>query len=190
MKCRGIVVAEIFDWYYSHSSPFGNSDLKRGRGAINNIIMLSSALKSPRDSHCTRNIFQDPWALLSRPFLLFEPPITYHSPSYFLFVCFLLSRATAAAHGTYGSFQARGQIRAAPAYTTAKQDLSHICDLCCSLWQCQILKPLSKARDQTCILMEASQIPNSLSHDRNSLSFLFILVTLQPHWPSLLSFET
>ena len=41
------------------------------------------------------------------------------------------------------------------AYTTATamQDLSHICDLCCSLQQCQILNTLSKARDGTCILM-------------------------------------
>ena len=30
---------------------------------------------------------------------------------------------------------------------TAMPDLSHICDLDCSLWQCQILNPLSEARD-------------------------------------------
>ena len=34
------------------------------------------------------------------------------------------------------------------------QDLSCICDLCCSLQQCWILNPLRKARDRTCILME------------------------------------
>ena len=39
------------------------------------------------------------------------------------------------------------------------QDLSHICDLHHSSWQCQILNPLSKARDQTCILMNLSQVP-------------------------------
>ena len=35
------------------------------------------------------------------------------------------------------------------AYTTATatQDLSRICDLCSSLQQCQIFKPLSEARD-------------------------------------------
>ena len=35
------------------------------------------------------------------------------------------------------------------AYATAraKEDLSHICDLHHSSWQCQILNPLSKARD-------------------------------------------
>ena len=37
---------------------------------------------------------------------------------------------------------------------TAMPDLSHICDLCCNLQQCQLLDPLSKARDQTCILMD------------------------------------
>ena len=37
------------------------------------------------------------------------------------------------------------------AYTTATAmpDLSSICDLHCSLWQCQILNPLGKAKDQT-----------------------------------------
>ena len=46
------------------------------------------------------------------------------------------------------------------AYTTATAmaDLSHICNLHHSYWQCRILNTLSKARDQTCILMDASQI--------------------------------
>ena len=41
-------------------------------------------------------------------------------------------------------------------YTTAMAtwDLSHICDLHHSLHQCQILNPLSEARDQTCILRD------------------------------------
>ena len=41
---------------------------------------------------------------------------------------------------------------------TATWDPSHICDLCHGSWQCQILKPLSKARDRTCVLVDASQI--------------------------------
>ena len=47
-----------------------------------------------------------------------------------------------------------------PAYTidTSTPDPSHICDLHHSLWQCQILNPLSKARDWTFILMDARQI--------------------------------
>ena len=52
-----------------------------------------------------------------------------------------------------------GQVRAAAAtagYTTATEtpDLSHICDLHCSLQQHWILNPLSEARDQTHIFMD------------------------------------
>ena len=54
------------------------------------------------------------------------------------------------------------------ATATARWDLSHICDLCCSLWQCQILHPLSEARDRTRILTETSQVLNPLSHNGNS----------------------
>ena len=44
------------------------------------------------------------------------------------------------------------------AYTTARatSDPSPICDLCCSLWHCQILNPMGKAGDQTCILTETT----------------------------------
>ena len=37
---------------------------------------------------------------------------------------------------------------------TATQDLTHVCDLRHSSQQCQILNPLSKARDWTCVLMD------------------------------------
>ena len=40
------------------------------------------------------------------------------------------------------------------AYTIAMPDPSHICDLHHRLWQHVILNPLSKARDQTCIIMD------------------------------------
>ena len=48
-----------------------------------------------------------------------------------------------------------------PAYTTAMatQDPSHIYDLYHTSWQRQIPNPLSEARDQTCMLMDTSQIP-------------------------------
>ena len=36
---------------------------------------------------------------------------------------------------------------------TASWDLSCICNLCHSLWQHQILNPLSRARDRICILV-------------------------------------
>ena len=47
-----------------------------------------------------------------------------------------------------------------PAYTTAAatRDPSLICDLHHSSWQHRILNPLSKAKDGTWVLMDASQI--------------------------------
>ena len=66
-----------------------------------------------------------------------------------------------ATHMAYGSSQARGPIRAvAVAYSTATApwDLSRICNLHHSLWQCQIINPLSEARNQTYILMDTSQV--------------------------------
>ena len=47
-----------------------------------------------------------------------------------------------------------------PAYATARTTLdpSLICNLRWSLWQHQMLNPLSKARDWTCILMETRQV--------------------------------
>ena len=62
---------------------------------------------------------------------------------YFVLFFFGLFRATPTA---YGSSQARGQIRAAAV------SLYH------SSWQCQILNPLSQARDQTCNLVVPSLI--------------------------------
>ena len=62
---------------------------------------------------------------------------------FFWFFFFLLFRAALAA---YGESQARGQTRAVAA------------GLCHSSWQRQILNLLSKARVQTFVLMDASQI--------------------------------
>ena len=47
-----------------------------------------------------------------------------------------------------------------PAYAkaTAMLDLSHVCNLLYSSWQCWILNPLSGARDQTGILMDTIQV--------------------------------
>ena len=62
---------------------------------------------------------------------------------------------------TYGGSQARGLIEAAElAYTiaTALHDLRRVCDLHHSSWQHWIHSPLSDARDQTCILMDTSQV--------------------------------
>ena len=54
---------------------------------------------------------------------------------------------------------------------TATRDLSLVCHLHHSSWQCcQILNPLSKARDRTHSLMVPSQDSFLLCHDRNSCS--------------------
>jgi len=47
-----------------------------------------------------------------------------------------------------------------PVYTTgaAMQDLSRVCDLHHSLLQCLLLNLLGEARDQTCALMDTSQV--------------------------------
>ena len=90
---------------------------------------------------------------------------------YFYLFIFLLFRATRVA---YGSFQTRGQIRAAaaslcqshqpmpepPAYAkaTAMQDPSCICNLHYSSWQHWIFNPLREARYQTWILVGTSWI--------------------------------
>ena len=67
-------------------------------------------------------------------------------------------------YGTQGmeKLLARSQIGlAAVVYTTATAtlDLSHIYKLGCSLWLCQILNPLSEARDGTLILTETMSGP-------------------------------
>ena len=79
---------------------------------------------------------------------------------FFFFSFFCLFRATSMA---YGSFQTKGQIGAVAAslhhsHSKVRSDLSLVCDLHCSLQQCQIPDPLREARDRTCILMEASRI--------------------------------
>ena len=65
------------------------------------------------------------------------------------------------------------------AIATAMPDLSCICDLHHSLWQWQILNPLSQARGRTCILMETSRICNSLSHNWNSTISLILNLPLK-----------
>ena len=70
-----------------------------------------------------------------------------------------------------------------PAYATAtaSPDPSHICDLCYSLQQCWIPKPLSRAKDQTHILMDISQVLNPLSHSWNSS-----VLSLEKEYPCVL----
>ena len=92
---------------------------------------------------------------------------------YILFYFILLFRAALTA---FGSSQARGRNGATgAAYATvlATLNLSQICDLHNSLWQHQILNPLSKARDQIHMLMNISRVLNPLSHNVNDLFFSF-----------------
>ena len=56
------------------------------------------------------------------------------------------------------------------ATATAMPDPSCICGLHSSLQQCQILNPLSEARDRSCILKAASQALNLLGYNGNSIS--------------------
>ena len=86
-------------------------------------------------------------------------------------IFFFLFRATPA---TYGSSQARVKLELQLLGTaTATQDPSHICNLCYSSWQHQILNPLSEAKDGTHILMDISLVLNLLSHSRNSTILIF-----------------
>ena len=61
----------------------------------------------------------------------------------------------------YGSSQAKvPKELQLPAYTTAMAmgDLNCICDLYQSSWQCQIPDPLSEARDDTGVFMDARHV--------------------------------
>ena len=60
------------------------------------------------------------------------------------------------------------------AYTTATamRDPCRVCELHHSLQQHQILNPLSKARGQTCILMDASQVYTEPQWELQHLVFL------------------
>ena len=63
-----------------------------------------------------------------------------------------------------------------PTYVTATatQDSSQIFDLPHSSWQRRILNPMSKARDQTYILVDTRQVCNPLSHNGSAKIFLHI----------------
>jgi len=78
------------------------------------------------------------------------------SPAPFLFSVFLgwhLQHMEVPRLGVQSELQPRTYARA-----TATPDASPDCDLHRSSWQCQILNPLSKARDQTCVLVDTSWV--------------------------------
>ena len=76
--------------------------------------------------------------------------------------------------GSYTGVQSELQL---PAYTTATAtlDLSHICDLSHSSWQQQVLNTLDEVRDQTCVLMDASQIHFHCATDGNSPHYILCI---------------
>ena len=74
----------------------------------------------------------------------------------------------------YGISSARGQIRASAAslwHSHSKADLSCVCDLCHSLQQLWILKPLSQPASS----QRLHRVLNPLSHNRNSPISFFVL---------------
>ena len=77
-----------------------------------------------------------------------------------LFRFFLFPSLFRAAPAAYGSFQARSRTGAVAAglHHTAAQDLSHVWDLHHTQQQCQVLNPLSDARNQTHIVMDTSWV--------------------------------
>ena len=80
---------------------------------------------------------------------------------FFFFFSFMTTPAA------YGISSARGQIRASAAslwHSHSKADLSCVCDLCHSLQQLWILKPLSQPASS----QRLHRVLNPLSHNRNS----------------------
>ena len=111
----------------------------------------------------------------------------------FFFFFFFFFRAAPTAYGV-PQLGVESELQL-PACTTATAipDPSHICTICHRLWQCQIFNPLSKAREQTCILMDL-RVLYPLSHDGNSHlsstcadgNYAAAAVTLDPlHYPTV-----
>ena len=76
-----------------------------------------------------------------------------------------------AAPVAYRSSRARGQIGAAAgAFATAMATLDphHICELCHSLWQCQMLNPQGETSVKPAFSQRQHQVFNPLSHHRDS----------------------
>ena len=94
--------------------------------------------------------------LMKENCFLVEKTCSCQREVFFFFFCIFRTAPAA-----YGGSQPRGPIGAAPAglhHSLSNADLSCVFDLHQSLWQCQILNPLSEARDRTLVLMHTSQV--------------------------------
>ena len=89
-----------------------------------------------------------------------------------------------AAHVAYESSQARGWIGAvAASHSTAVSRHPS------RMWQCQILNPLSEARDWNCIHMDTNWVLNLSGYDgRSFCHFLMLTTILWVHIPTLFPF--
>ena len=108
--------------------------------------------------------------LLYNTFLIIFQIVQYH-------FCFFLLRPHLQ-HMEVPRLRVRLQLQPL-AYATAiaMPVPSLICDLHHSSQQLQILNPLNKVRDETCVLTDGSQICFLLNHDRNTQ--YHFLITLQ-----------
>ena len=109
------------------------------------------------------------------PYVYFPFVGVYKGLWLIFFFFFAFFRAALAAHG---SSQARCRIRATAAglyHSHSMQDQSHVYNLHHSSWQRQIPDPLSKASDQTHILMDTSQIHFHCTTTGTLLHFIFYL---------------
>ena len=128
--------------------------------------------KLPRNfSNCSKNSFQILYGMATIPkqcpffffFCLFFTifwSYNYACHFFFFFLVFLSFLGLFSWHMKVSRIGVKSAL-SPPTYTraTAMQDLSHVCNLHHSSWQCQILNPLRKVRDQTCLLIDTSQIP-------------------------------
>ena len=94
----------------------------------------------------------------AKPSCMFSLP-TDPSQIFLFFFLFFVFLGPCSQHMEVSSIRVESELQLlACATATATSDPSHVCDLHHSPWQRQILNPLIKARDQTCDLMDTSQI--------------------------------
>jgi len=102
--------------------------------------------------------------------------LTYHPSSFLLFFVLFCFWGPHLQHMEVPKLGVELELEL-PAYTTATaiQDLSHICNLHHSSYQCRILNPLSEPGDQTCVLMDTRQVVNhwALTGTPHPSSFIF-----------------